>query len=70
MKKSKMSLANMPGKLSREDMKKLMGGFCNPGPYYNHPCTTDFNCGGADCATTLYCYHANPKSSTGVCLFR
>ena len=70
MKKQKTSLANMEGKLSRSDMKNIVGGTCNPGPYYNHPCTVDLDCGGTACATTLYCYHANPKNPTGVCLFR
>jgi hypothetical protein len=55
--------------LTRQELRKINGGYCNPGPYYNQPCTNQYQCGGPSCYTTLYCYIA-PKASVGVCLFR
>jgi hypothetical protein len=62
---NEMALAT---KLSKKQMRKLVGGLCNPGPYYNRPCTNNLQCGGPSCAGTLYCYI--PKgSASGTCLF-
>jgi len=71
MKNQKMNLEGSARKLSRNEMKNITGGYCNPGPYYNKPCYGISECGGTDCATTLYCYHADGNPYTlGVCLFR
>jgi hypothetical protein len=59
-----------PGtKLSKVQMRKFVGGLCNPAPYYNQPCSNDYQCGGPSCYTTLYCYKTK-GASVGVCLFR
>ncbi len=71
MKKQKFNLADMPGRLSRDEMKKITGGTCNPGQWYNKPCYAFTECGGLECSGILYCYHANGNPYTlGVCLFR
>jgi hypothetical protein len=63
-------------KLSRDELKKVMGGndmcdapsgSCNPGPYYMQPCTQHSQCGWPGCISTLYCY--NPIGKGGRCLF-
>jgi len=53
MKTLKMSLANIQGKLSRAEMRKVMAGTgectCSPacGPGYS--CQKDYNLGGCSC---------------------
>ena len=67
--KTKLDLAGR--RLGRDEMKNIKGGSCNPAPYYNKPCYGFTECGGTECSTTLYCYHANGNPYTlGVCLFR
>lgn len=55
--------------LSKKAMQRIKGGYCNPSPFYQKPCTTNLQCGGSPCMMTLYCYIA-PGASSGVCLFR
>jgi hypothetical protein len=70
MKNRPVNPLTLGSKLSRAEMKKITAGTCNAGQYYDKPCYGISECGGADCAGTLYCYHANGNPYTlGVCLF-
>ena len=69
MQKLKMSLTSMKGQLTRDEMKKIVAGSCNPTQWYDHPCQSNNDCGYPDCSQTLYCY-IPPDSGSGTCLFR
>jgi len=63
MKTTKMSLANIQGKLSRPEMKKIMAG--------SGPCSST-NCGGTSgqvCCPGLECNGAPPNTSCQPCVW-
>lgn len=51
MKIKKISLANIKGKLGRDEMKKINGGACMPagGPCGSAPCCFGSACSGGRC---------------------
>jgi hypothetical protein len=68
MKKQNAQAATGLRLLNRNELRMINGGACNPGTYYNKPCTSNLQC-GAECSTILYCY-CPPGSSSGKCLFK
>ena len=65
MKKNKMSLANIQGKLSRAEMKNIMAGSGSSGSNCNSSCSSDSDCDGTDNT----CHHcATGSILTGKCI--